>query len=232
MSTFFLGDRQQELVELMDDPACDLRLLENTYVQFATLNQLIAGWASVYRTWIRPRLRRGPATVLDIGCGGGDVLRLLSRLANRDGLVLLGTGIDADARAIAFASRTDPAKALGIELLPHGSNDLVREGRTFDFVISNHVLHHLDADSMTQFLSDSETLAKKAVVHNDIRRHDLGYAGFEILSLAFRDSFIRPDGKTSIRRSYTRDELSAALPDGWTAHTLFPFRLLAVHVAS
>ncbi|MFT5142939.1 MAG: 2-polyprenyl-3-methyl-5-hydroxy-6-metoxy-1,4-benzoquinol methylase [Rhodothermales bacterium] len=232
MSTYFLGERQQELVELMDDPACDLRLLDNTYAHFATLNRLIAGWTSVYRRWIRPRLRRGPATVLDIGCGGGDVLRLLAGLANRDGLVLLGTGIDPDERAIAFASRTNAAKASGIELLPHHSKDLVREGRTFDFVISNHVLHHLDADAMTQFLADSEALATVAAVHNDIRRHDLGYAGFEILSLAFMDSFIRPDGKTSIRRSYSRDELAAVLPDDWTARTLFPFRLLAVHVAT
>ena len=45
-------------------------------------------------------------------------------------------------------------------------------------------------------------------------------------ALPFRGSFIRADGLTSIRRSYTAAELRAAAPPGWKVRPGFPFRNL------
>ena len=207
--------RALDLSELMDDPECDPVLLDRTYAHFATLNPLIARWAHVFRTWIEPHL---PASLLDIGCGGGDVGRYLAGLsAGR----LAVTGIDPDPRATAFARR-----AGGIQVLEVHSREIA--SASYDFVISNHVLHHLSAEDAAGLFRDSERIARRAALHNDIRRSPLGYAGFSVLGLAFPGSFIRPDGLTSIRRSYTRAELAGTVPEGWTVRTIEPFRLLAV----
>jgi 2-polyprenyl-3-methyl-5-hydroxy-6-metoxy-1,4-benzoquinol methylase len=224
MPTLLLGERRTDLTELMDDPGCDPARLDRTYRHFRVLNRLIAGWGSVYSRWIRPRLLRGPATLVDIGCGGAGVPLMLARWARRDGFDLRATGVDTDERAIAHAAGHD-----GIELIACDSSDLASAGRTFDFVLSNHLVHHLDEAARSALFRDSERLADCAAIHNDIRRDDLGYAGFWLLGLAFRGSFIRPDGLTSIRRSYTRRELEAALPAGWRCVPIEPFRLLAVH---
>jgi hypothetical protein len=43
---------------------------------------------------------------------------------------------------------------------------------------------------------------------------------------AARRSFLYADGRLSIRRSYTVDELRAAAPAGWQVEAARPFRVL------
>ena len=221
-----LERRRTDLTERMDDPDCDLQKLERTYRHFTTLNRLIAGWSGIYKIWIRPRLKAGPATLLDIGCGGGDVARYLHHQATRDGLALTATGIDPDARAIAYARRQDnPA---GVHFRQVHSSEV---SESFDFVVSNHLLHHLTGKELTRLAGESARLSRTAAIHNDLHRHPVAYAGHSVLGLAFPGSFIREDGLTSLRRAYTPAELKGALPDGWRVENRFPFRLLAIHEA-
>ena len=101
MPTLFLPNRRTDLTEYMDDPQCDLAMLNETYRQFDTINGLISGWRRVYKRYIRPQLRDG-ATILDVGCGGGDLLIRLAKWAAADGFSVQITGIEPDQRAIDY----------------------------------------------------------------------------------------------------------------------------------
>lgn len=227
-----LTDRDQHLEELMDDPGCDPERLRRTLQRFSTVNRLVAGWDGVYRSYLRPALaeRNGPARILDIGCGGGDVLRRIVRRARRDGFAVTGVGVDPDERALEVA-RSAP-QTDGVTYRRAFGRDLITEGERFDLVISNHLLHHLSDADFSGLLADSETLSTTLAVHSDIARGRLAYAAYAagITPLA-PGTFLRTDGLRSIRRSYTRDELAARLPLGWAAEQVSVFRLLAVHRA-
>ena len=209
-----LRHRATDADELMDQPDCDPVRLDNTYRQFGVVNRLVSGWHRLYVREVRPLAASGRSTLLDIGCGGGDLAVALRNWALRDGLDLRITGIDPDPRAISFALHRPPVS--GVEFRRAHSSDLVAERRRYDLVISNHVLHHLGAGELRQFLQDSETLASRSSIHNDLRRSHAAYALFSVAALPFRRSFIRADGLTSIRRSYTPSELAAAAPPGWS----------------
>ena len=222
-----LRTRAQDAVEEMDRPDCDPARLGRTYAQFALVNRAVSGWKGIYRQHLRPRLASGTATtLLDIGCGGGDVPVLLSRWAARDGLSLEVTAIDPDPRAAAFAARR--RTRAGVTFRRQTAAELLAEGARYDVVVSNHVLHHLGADELTAFLAESEALSAGTVVHNDLRRSPVAYALFSAGALPFLGSYIRKDGLTSIRRSYTAAELRAAVPAGWSVVPRSPFRNLVL----
>jgi 2-polyprenyl-3-methyl-5-hydroxy-6-metoxy-1,4-benzoquinol methylase len=226
----FLARRDADAVEEMDRPDCDPGMLENTYSQFGLVNSLVAGWRRTYTQLVRPQLSSGREnTLLDIGSGGGDVPRALARWARRDGLDLAVTAIDPDGRAHAYAT-AQPAVP-GLTFRRALSSQLVAEGRRFTVVTSNHVLHHLDPAALAGLLDDTETLAEALAVHSDISRTRAGYAAFSAGTLPLRGSYIRRDGLTSIRRSYTPDELREVLGGrrGWSARRGVPFRNLLVY---
>lgn len=219
-----LQDRDKDAVERMDDPNCDLAKLHRTYAQFQLVNRVVAGWQLTYRNSLRPVLRHDRLnTLLDIGAGGADVTRAIAGWARRDGFHLHITAADPDERAYAWTSHRDPAGEITYRQAL--SSDLVEQGETFDLVISNHLLHHLDDAALQGLLHDSEKLARIRAVHSDIRRSRLAYALFSVGTWPFfPGSFIREDGLTSIRRSYTENELGAVARPCWRVHAQHSWR--------
>ncbi len=233
----FLYVRDEHAVEEMDKPDCDPAALARTYAQFPLVNSVVSRWHSTYTRFIRPLLSPNQnTTLLDIGCGGGDIAAALARWAARDRLKLSITAIDPDARAISYAQKNASSKGgstrtgASVVFRRAHSSELVREGAVFDVVISNHMLHHLSAEELQGLLADSEQLARQAVIHSDIARSRLGYALFSLGTLPlFPGSFIRRDGLTSIRRSYTAPEIRAVVPPGWRVKSALPYRNLLLY---
>lgn len=221
-----LRSRDAGVRELMDDPDCDPVTLDRTYARFRLVNRLVSGWRRTYRAQIRPLLSTSRSTsLLDVGSGGGDVARALAGWARADGLSLRVVGVDPDPRAHAFATAF-PAPP-GVSFRQAGSAELVAAGERYDVVISNHVLHHLDAPGLSRLLEDCQHLASRLVLHSDLRRSRLAYLGWAAVSWpAARDTFVFTDGLLSIRRSYRPAELAAAVPAGWQVAAQRPYRLL------
>lgn len=229
MTRVQLARRADDLRELMDDPDCDPHRLRTTLRRFTLVNRLIAAWGTVYRTRVWPALAAapGPTRLLDIGCGGGDVLRGLVARARADGFDVTGVGIDPDARSLDVARSARPVR--GIEYRLTDSTRLAETGERFDVTLSSHVMHHLTPDELRRVLDDSARLATRLALHSDIARSRLAYAGYAVgITPLAPGSFLRTDGLRSIRRSWTPAELERLVPDGWLVERPAPFRLLAV----
>lgn len=222
----FLSQRDITSQERMDDPDCDPEELKNTYRQFSTINSIISQWRHIYKQEIRPSLQTNtPKKLLDIGFGGGDIPIALARWASNEKYDLQITAIDPDPRAIDFVQGLEHPE--NIEFLQCQASDLDPSKEQFDFVISNHLLHHLSHQQLFDVLSQARELSSEAVIFNDIHRSDWAYLLFNLFSRpVFRSSFITADGLTSIKRSYTKKELLEIVPDDWQVESVFPFRLL------
>lgn len=243
MSPVNLSVRDEQLRELMDDPDCDPVRLDATLRRFHLVNRLVSGWDQVYRHRLRSALLSldRPARVLDLGSGGGDVVTRLAVLAARDGLQVEWTGADPDPRAHDAAQKALEEKAREQNAEKHNAQQaprvrflcadadaLLDAGESFDVVLSNHVLHHLDAPGLLDFTGASRRLSTGTVLHSDIARSRLAYGLFAVgITPLAPGTFLRTDGLRSIRRSYQREELSAALGPEWTVTSPAPFRLIA-----
>ncbi|WP_022882887.1 methyltransferase domain-containing protein [Gryllotalpicola ginsengisoli] len=221
-----LTHRDTAAVELMDGP-CDEARLFTTYRRFELANRAVSGWRGLYRSRIRPLLSpQRQTTLLDVGFGGGDIPRALAAWARRDGLRLDVTAIDPDERALRFAAETDREGM--VRYRRASTTELVAAGERYDIVVSNHVLHHLTDASREALFADSERLARRLALHDDIERSRLAYGLYAVGALAIAPgSFARTDGLISIRRSYTAGELARVVPPGWSVESLPRWRVLA-----
>lgn len=209
--------RAKSIHEGIDDPKGDVAKMYRTYDDLAQINVLVSGWRRIYTEIIRPHLNPNTATtLLDVGCGGGDITRTLVTWANRDGLRLDTTGIDIDTRAIEYALSLPPLA--GTRFYHVGHQELVRTGHQFDLVISNHMLHHLSDLELCYLFDDLRQLARREVILSDLGRSKISYFVFKYVIAPFfrRNTFIRKDGLISIQRAFTGPELRSLLPEGWT----------------
>ena len=223
-----LGNRASHLHERMDDERAPLVYLHNTYRDFYHLNRLISQWRWIYRHELAPLFNEQAHktfTLLDVGCGGGDIAYYLLKWSRQDGFKVHITAIDLDERAIHWATK----RYEHIAFRHTSTRTLVEENRHFDVVINNHVLHHLSDAEIPVFLEECQQLGTK-VICNDLERHPISYLMYSIcFPLRFRKSFIYEDGRMSIQKSFTKQELQTISPTGWRVRRLFPFRLLALY---
>jgi 2-polyprenyl-3-methyl-5-hydroxy-6-metoxy-1,4-benzoquinol methylase len=235
-----LEAREADLVEFMDRPDCDPVRLERTYRAFGVVNRWIGRWGTLVRRFVLPLLEAhaaagcgAPFRILDVGSGGGDVLRRIRTLTAGMGVPMELVGVDPDPRAIRMAASLGRsglgahAGSPAIQWVRGRVEDLSAQGQRFDVVVSNHVLHHLSDAALSPFLRTLEMLATRRIIVTDIVRSRAGYVGFALASrILFPGTFIHPDGLLSIRRSFRPHEIQPYLPAGWRVETLVPYRLV------
>lgn len=144
-------------------------------------------------------------TLLDVGCGEGDMLRAIHRATIRRGLVPKLIGIDDDARAVA-AARASTAPDLGVEFRTESVFDH-RADTELDFVTSSLVAHHMGDDDIVRFFAWMETHARVGWLVSDLHRHVIAYHGFRALAQVARwHPFVRHDGPLSVARGFRRED--------------------------
>ncbi len=237
--------RRATAPELMDDPHSDRRRLERTLAQFARINRVFSRYGAALRG---PILHDAAAaglkrfSVLDVGGGGGDIARRLVDDARRRGFNAEVTILEADPRVAAYARcmcATYPQitvqEGSALELPPaHTPAAASTPGEeAYDYVISNHLLHHFRDEDLPELLRRMCMAARRLVIANDLLRSRPAAVAFAALArLCFPDSFAAFDGALSINKGFRPPELRAALARaGLTAparvYTLIPGRVVA-----
>jgi 2-polyprenyl-3-methyl-5-hydroxy-6-metoxy-1,4-benzoquinol methylase len=147
-----------------------------------------------------------PVRVLDVACGGGDILLALWRKAKRSGIKVELAGCDASPEAVRFASDSASKEGATIEFFESRvPRDPLPQG--FDMIMSTLFLHHLDEHDAIAFLREAALKARERVVIQDLIRSRLSYwfawIGTSVLLL---NDICRLDGRTSVEGAFTREE--------------------------
>ena len=200
---------RSEAQEIMDDLDYNGPILHDALDKLAKINHWLGGNKVIINGLIKA-LKNHPKneaiTIIDLGCGGGDMLREVSRFGKRNGYQFRLIGIDANHHAVDYAnilSETyDNIEFKAIDIFSEAFNEL-----EYDIVLTTLFLHHFKEREIVTFLKPVLDKAKLGIVVNDLHRHRMAYYLFKLLSTTIKNKTIAEDGLTSVLRGFKRQEL-------------------------
>ncbi len=201
--------------ELMDAPGLDPARHLHALQALERVNRVSLTAARVWAE-VRALAREGvrPVRVLDVACGGGDVLLDVARRARRHGVDVDLCGCDSS--EVALERARVRAVADGLSTTRFLSVDVLREEipGPHDVVCSSLFLHHLSRAEAVSLLRAMALVSQRVLLVQDLRRSRLGYAfawiGLHVLTTS---DVARFDGPVSVRAAYTLKEARALAAD-------------------
>jgi 2-polyprenyl-3-methyl-5-hydroxy-6-metoxy-1,4-benzoquinol methylase len=214
------GHRRDE-AEWLDGADLSPAELERVLRDLATFNGVFLGHYPLLR-WLGQAVRaarNGPQlTLVDVGCGYGDLLRAIRRWSKRQKLDLKLVGVDLNPETIRIArAATDAADQIDFQAV--NAFELAST-MPIDLIVSSLVTHHLSDPEITEFLRLMERTARRGWAICDLERSRFLY---HFIGLASRLGRFHPmithDGQLSVARSLTRAEWQQRIAEAGMSST-------------
>ena len=195
----------RDLAELMDGD-CSYEDFRGCLGHLEQVNRWLLGYRPTL-AWLDrlPRGLRDPVHIVDVGSGGGDLLRQIAGWARRRGLAVQLTGIDLNPYAGRTAVESTP-KELGIAWVT-GDALVYRPEKPVDIVVSSLTAHHLEDEEIVALLRWMEATAQLGWFINDLERSYRTSRMFGWVAGVVRwHPFVRHDGPVSFRRAFREED--------------------------
>lgn len=207
---FFVSTKHRtDKEEIMDDFSIGGDLLRDTLDKLENINRWLGGnkvTLKGLKSILKNHSKDQEITIIDIGCGHGDILRDIAKFGRRNNYKFKLIGIDANPTAIEYANQLSN----NYEELSFKTEDIFSEEfkkRKVDVIVATLFLHHFKEEQLTSFLKESIKQTKLGIVVNDLHRHKLAYYLFLLLSIFIMNKMIIEDGLTSVLRGFKRVDL-------------------------
>ncbi|MDO9551651.1 methyltransferase domain-containing protein [Rhodonellum sp.] len=194
--------------EIMDDLEVDGPVLSQTLKELRTINKLLGG-NYVTTNGLAKIMGQNPQpnyVVADIGCGGGDMIRVMADWAKKTKNSCAFIGIDANANTIEMAQNN-------LRDLPEASFktqnifDPAFADEKVDLITCTLFTHHFTDEELILLLNSCKGKAKLGIIINDLHRHPVAYFSIRFLTRLFsRSTMVKHDGPLSVLRGFKRSE--------------------------
>ena len=193
--------------EWMDAPDADPQLLRDSLVFIRRVNR----WLGYTRATLRHLIEFSrewkpgePIRILDIATGSADIPLAILKWADKTGWDVQVVGADlhpATAQAAADLSSEKRLRIVRADAL-----QLPFEDGSFDYVITNMFLHHLDDEQVVTVLKNMSRVARRGIVAADLIRDRRAYFWISLLT-RFSNPMVRHDAPVSVAQAFTRREI-------------------------
>jgi hypothetical protein len=196
-------------MEIMDDFTMEGVLFRDTLDKLEIINRFLGG-NSVTINGLKKILKNQPKnktiTIVDLGCGNGDILRDISKFGRKNNYSFKLIGIDANLAATEYAKELSKEYSeLSFKTMDILSEDFKKQ--SYDVVLCTLFLHHFKNEELISFLKTTTDKATIGVVVNDLHRHKLAYYLFKLIGFFIKNKMVRQDGLTSVLRAFKKKDL-------------------------
>lgn len=224
-------ERSREL-EHLDKGDYTAEEYEGCLVELRRINRFAGDTGALRRSLLREIEESGVKSfsVLDVGAGSGELLRVVARWARREGKRASLIGLELNARsAVSILEESGGLHEIGA--VRGDAMNLPFDDDAFDYAICSLFTHHFRDPEVVVVLKELSRVARRRVFVIDLHRHPLAFYLYTTLGRLFLyNRLIREDGALSILRSFRPLELhglarEACLVDARVRRS-FPFRLV------
>lgn len=209
LNLFINTTYRSDKAEIMDDFSMKGELLRDTLDKLGTINKWLGG-NRITLNGIAQLLKGQPKdktyTIVDLGCGHGDILRLVADVGRKRGYKFNLIGIDANQDAIDYAAQL----SVNYPELTFKNEDIFADAFQhidYDIALTTLFLHHFKEEDIISLLIRLSNKATLGIVVNDLQRSQMAYGLFKLLGITISNHMIVQDGLTSILRSFKREDL-------------------------
>ncbi|TKC06716.1 methyltransferase domain-containing protein [Pedobacter polaris] len=196
--------------EIMDDFALEGEILRDALDKIASINQLLGGnkvtIQGVKELTFNTK-KKQTISVLDVGCGNGDMLRIIADYGMHNNINFKLTGIDANQYTVNYAQKLSEAYANINYLCEDIFDDKVKE-QQYDIILCTLTLHHFKDNEILTLISSFSKRATMGIIINDLHRNKMAYYLFKALCFVFGlNTMSREDGLVSILRGFKKQDI-------------------------
>lgn len=182
---------------------------EGCIVELQRVNRYLGDARALRRSVLAEIEREGlrEFSLLDIGAGSGELLRVAAAWAEDSGRSARLVGLEINARA----SQAILAESESFSFISAVRGDALRlpfAEDAFDYAMCSLFTHHLKDEQVVKVLAEMARVARRAIFVIDLHRHPLAYYLYTTAGrLVLHNRLIREDGALSILRSFRPAEL-------------------------
>lgn len=200
--------KRTDKAEIMDDFELKGHDLEVVLRDLNNVNKRLGGY-KITISGIKKLLPQHTKTltIADVGCGSGENLRQIAKWAKRNAIQVELYGIDANLNSINLAKSFSNGFE-NIHFIQQNVFDKDFNQHQFDVICLSLTLHHFKDKDIHKLLPILYQNVNLGVVINDLHRHWLAYVLFQLYSsLLMKSKIAKHDGKVSILRGFSRNDL-------------------------
>ncbi len=207
-----LTSRSDQL-EIMDDFECHGQVVDQTLRELHKINTYLGGNQISIHAVSRLVTEKPQEnySIVDLGCGGGDTLKLFAQWGRKNNTSLDLMGIDANPYITDYAKNNcSDYSNIGFAAEDIFSEDFKK--RRFDIAHCSLFLHHFSDDEIANLFKQLLDQVNIGIVINDLHRHPISYYFTKWLLTAWSNSkMVKYDSVVSVAKSFKRKELESYL---------------------
>ncbi|MBS1688682.1 MAG: methyltransferase domain-containing protein [Bacteroidetes bacterium] len=199
------------LPEIMDQPGVSVADTRQALRELEVVNKRLGGYSTILNALNHIHLPQRQITIMDAGCGGGDILRAIAKWANKKGKTAKLIGVDWNPVMTNFATEQSQ-EFPNIEYITLSVFDDALMSLKADITTCSLFCHHFEEEQLVKLIKRMYALAGIAVIINDLHRNWFAYYAIKVLTRLFSKTYmVKYDAPLSVARAFTRKDLQHIL---------------------
>jgi 2-polyprenyl-3-methyl-5-hydroxy-6-metoxy-1,4-benzoquinol methylase len=204
-------DKRSNKAELLDGDQVSFAAIKRNMQELEVINRQLGGHKVTLKGITQLLANDTPRTekiiIAEMGCGGGDNLRVIRDWAQKKKLEVQLIGIDINRDCIAYARQQTVNK--NIQFICADYKEVVFSQKP-QVLFSSLFCHHFTNEQLVDMLQWMQRHTSVGFFINDLHRHALAYYSIQLLTKLFSKSYlVKNDAPLSVQRSFTKEEWTA-----------------------